>query len=55
MLVMTFIYDSKKGDLYKEFKNLKDRFKKRNILLGLSESLIRYIGIIFICLRFIKI
>lgn len=40
MLVMTLFYDSKKGDLYKELKNLKDRFRKRNILLGLSESLI---------------
>lgn len=40
MLVMTLIYDSRKGDLYKELKNLKERFKKRNILLGLSESLI---------------
>ncbi|MHC1682318.1 MAG: putative sporulation protein YtxC [Clostridiaceae bacterium] len=40
MLVMTLIYDSKKGDLYKELKSLKDRFRKRKILLGLSESLI---------------
>lgn len=40
MLVMTLIYDSKKGDLYKELNNLKEKFKKRSVLLGLSENLI---------------
>lgn len=40
MLVMTLIYDSKKGDLYKELRRLKERFKNRNILIGLSEALI---------------
>lgn len=46
MLVMTLVYDELKGDLFKDINRLKEKFEKKNVLIGLSENNISELNII---------
>lgn len=46
MLVMTLVYDELKGDLFKDINKLKEKFQKKNILIGLSENKISRLNMI---------
>lgn len=46
MLVMTLVYDELKGDLFKDINRLKDKFEKKNTLIGLSENKISGLNMI---------